>query len=43
MSHEPDPDWSVEDQLILLLMKIDAKLEVLIGYFEEDDGEEADS
>ncbi|HET9544872.1 MAG TPA: hypothetical protein VFO88_04800 [Gaiellaceae bacterium] len=40
MDDEPRIDWDLEDALIQLLMRIDAKLDVLIELFEDEDGEE---
>jgi hypothetical protein len=39
---EPPIEWDDESMIILLLMRIEAKLDELIGLFEDDgDGEEA--
>lgn len=44
MEDEPSLDWDTEEQLLLLLMRIDAKLDLILSLYEEDDGEEeADS
>jgi hypothetical protein len=38
---EPPFDWDLEEGLILLLMRIDAKLDLILSlYEEEDDGDE---
>ncbi len=42
MADEPNLEWEFTDQLIQLLMRIDAKLDLLIDLYEEGDGEEED-
>ena len=37
---EPGIDWSPEASIILLLMRLEAKLDLLIELLEEDGGEE---
>ena len=40
MSDPPSIDWNGDSALILALMRIEAKLDELLRYLEEDDGEE---
>jgi hypothetical protein len=37
---EPSIDWDLEDEVILALMRIDAKLDEILSLMEENDGEE---
>lgn len=40
MSDPPSVEWDEESAVILALMRIEAKLDELLRYLEEDDGEE---
>jgi hypothetical protein len=37
---EPGLEWEPEDQLLLLLMRIDAKLDEVLAMLDEEDDEE---